>query len=361
MSTRALTVISTRLPPQLCGIGTYSWLLNSHWPGDKARTQFIVMDGAKESAQQLGFASVTGFNGEAQTLERALTQSRSEDLLLHYAGRAYHRYGCPVSMPRVLGRWKKRRPDARLLIFFHELPAEVPMMSRHYLPQRINARIVRKLAQLADILVTNTAHQADKLRALTGRSDVHCIAVGSNITPPARNVSIPRAKGEFVIFGLPFGRMQTSRLFADHLREWHRAGELTKLHIIGPDDAGDSLESPLSADAIIRHGALTDRDVSDLLGRAQYALSNATPETWSKSGSFMAFAAHGCPIVTNISTPEHVPLNLTIEAGDVGNVAHGELERRGAALRDWYEANADWKVIASRMAALLDHAHEQAA
>ena len=36
MQSRPLIIISTRLPPQLCGIGTFSWLLRRHWPGERA-------------------------------------------------------------------------------------------------------------------------------------------------------------------------------------------------------------------------------------------------------------------------------------------------------------------------------------
>ena len=62
MNTRPLVVITTRLPPQVCGIGTYSWLLHQHWPGDVSSAQFLVVDGAIESVAELDFSNVAEFN-----------------------------------------------------------------------------------------------------------------------------------------------------------------------------------------------------------------------------------------------------------------------------------------------------------
>ncbi len=50
----------------------------------------------------------------------------------------------------------------------------------------------------------------------------------------------------------------------------------------------------------MRHGFLPDAEVSRLFARARFALTNVTPETWSKSGVFMACAATGCAAVIKI-------------------------------------------------------------
>jgi hypothetical protein len=109
---------------------------------------------------------------------------------------------------------------------------------------------------------------------------------------------------------------------------------------------------PASID-IIRHGMLPAPAVSQLLQTARFALMDVTSETWSKSGAFMACAAHGCAAVVTATSSNPVPLSYTIAPNELDTISPAEVEARASALASWYEANADWPVIATRMAALL--------
>ncbi len=352
MNARPLVIITTRLPPEVCGIGTYSWLLHQYWPARDRPVQFLVMDAAGSADRT---ESVVDFHGRPNELAQALQTAGSADVLLHYAGRAFQRYGIPFGMPRVLKRWKRAHRDARLLVFFHELPADLPLTTPRGLLELASQQDVRQLGAVADVLVTNTAHHAEKLRRWTGRTDVHLIPVSSNIPAPTQRDAAARVATEFIIFGLPFGRLQTVQFFNHEIVEWHRFGLLTKLHLVGPEDGKFSGEADAllgeSADLIVRHGLQPPAEVSRLLATAGFALSNATAETWSKSTSFMAYAAHGCPIVCKLSAiPSEPPLSYTIAPGEVG--ASG-VAAKAARLQDWYEANASWETIAQRQAALL--------
>ena len=175
MSAPPAVIITTRLPPQICGIGAYSWLAHKHRPDDSSPAHFLVMDGAAESRALLGWDAITDFNGDPGKLGQALDRAGPANVLLHYAGRAYQRFGCPTWMPGVLGKWKAKFPEGRLTVFFHEMPGKLPRLSRHFFLGKINIRIIRQLAALADVLVTNTEHHAAMLRKLSGRDDVHCI------------------------------------------------------------------------------------------------------------------------------------------------------------------------------------------
>ena len=106
MSARPLVIITTRLPPQICGIGAYSWLAHKHRPNDSSPADFLVMEGAAESRALLGWDAITDFNGDPGKLEQALDRAGPANVLLHYAGRAYQRFGCPTWMPGVLTNWK---------------------------------------------------------------------------------------------------------------------------------------------------------------------------------------------------------------------------------------------------------------
>src|SRR2546425_2570394 len=155
MGERAFVIITTRPPPQVCGIGTYSWLLYRHWPSDDSLAQFLVVDSAAQSAAALDHRAIFEFSANSTELSQALDRADSVDVLLHYAGRAYHRFGCPLWLPKILARWKPRFPSAGLMIFFHELPGRLPITSRHYWIDICNRRIVGKLARMADVIVTN--------------------------------------------------------------------------------------------------------------------------------------------------------------------------------------------------------------
>jgi hypothetical protein len=354
MSARPFVVLTTRLPPQICGVGTYSWLAHKHWPEQRSDVQFIVMDGADASRGFLGINAITDFDGDGTTLLQILNRLGSADLLLHYAGRAYQRFGCPIWMPRALQRWKRQFPEARLTVFFHEVPGDLPITSRHFLFGKINRRIVRQLAETADALVTNTANHAAIVRELSGRNDVHCLPVGSNIELVA-SLAQPRAATEFVVFGLPFGRSQTLQLFGAEILRWHQAGLLTKLHLIGPEDQGipNAITRSLTESGLlIPHGRLSDPDVSELLGRVRFALTNVTPETWSKSGAFMACAAHGCAVVIR-ETESNPPLSHAIAARDLETTPAAEIQQKAESLRQWYETHAIWSATVPRLAAIV--------
>ena len=91
MSAPPAVIITTRLPPQICGIGAYSWLAHKHRPNHSAPACFLVLEGAAESRTLLSFDAITDFNGDPRRLGQALDRAGPANVLLHYAGRAYQR------------------------------------------------------------------------------------------------------------------------------------------------------------------------------------------------------------------------------------------------------------------------------
>jgi hypothetical protein len=350
-----LLIITTRLPPQFCGAGTYSWLLHQHWPTENSQHRFLVIDGAAESIAALNYPGISEFHASAAELSNALERAGSVDVFLHYAGRAYHRFGCPTWMPKVLLRWKEKFPEGRLAIFFHELPGKVPITSRHYWLNLCNRRIIGKLATVADLLITNTQDHAEKLERISGCPNIRHFPVGSNIEVSS-DLSEPRIRTEFAILGLPFGRWQTLEMFDREICSWQKTGGLTTLHLIGPGDQKfDHRSDRLIAaypDVVKRHGELPSAEVSRLLSRVQFALTNVNNENWSKSGAFMAYAAHGCAVVSR-SIPKAAPLSFTVPPEDVETVSDDYLRNKGESLRRWFEENADWKIIARQISGLF--------
>jgi len=358
MTTLPLLVITTRLPPAVCGIGTFSWLLHRHWPENDRDVRFLVVDGAANSTAELKLAGISEFDGQPVKLSTILDEIGAGDLLLHYAGRAYHRYGCPFWLPIVLENWKRKFSASRIVIFFHELPGNnFPITSRFFWIDQCNRRVVRRLARLADAVATNTREHARMLERISNGKDVRVVPVGSNIEPGSEPVG-PKKKTEAAIFGLPFGRWQTLDLFGRVLREWQTNGRLTKLHLIGQTDnkfdqrSERLIENLPRPESVIRHGFLSAEEVSSLLGQVQLGLTNATVENWSKSTTFMAYAAHGCVIVGNLKG-ETAPLKFTVLPEEVSSLSEADLNARGTMLRQWYHENASWKSIAAQFKPLF--------
>src|SRR4051794_22759596 len=177
MDPRSLVVITTRLAPQVCGIGTHSWLLFQNSKGRYRDVEFCVVDGAAESRAMLDFSKISEFGSDPSKLTETLDRAGSVDVLLHYAGRAYQRYGLPRWLPSVLERWKRRFPGGRLLIFFHEMPGQFPAYSHHFWIDRLNERIIARLAHLADLIVTNTTQHAGQLTRLSHWRNVEILPV----------------------------------------------------------------------------------------------------------------------------------------------------------------------------------------
>ena len=360
MTAKPLVMISTRLAPGACGIGTHSLVLRKHWPAHSPEPfEFVVNEGAAGADGLRAEDRVTEVANNGTRLARELERIGAADVLLHYAGRAYHRFGAPLWLPRVLRTWKQKHPGARLMIFFHELPGTMSMTSRHFWLGELNSFVVRQLSAVADVLATNTEHHAAKLRKLSRRADIHVLPIGSNIEFAAADPTAARSPTEFLLFGLSFGRLQTLQSFASSVPRWHAVGRLTKLHIIGPQDDAFSAEADRLMSAwppsleVVRHGRLPSADVSRLLQTATFALTNVSEETWSKSSAFMACATHGCAVVIAGSGTGSPPLSYAIAASELDAISSDEVESRTTALADWAAQNASWPVIASRIASLL--------
>jgi hypothetical protein len=218
--------------------------------------------------------------------------------------------------------------------------------------------VARALAEQATTTITNSPHHATVLNRWTLRSAVQWMPVPSNIPAPAEPAGQTR-DGEFVIFGLPYTRLQTLREFADAIRSWHQSGRLTRLHLIGPRDFKFSPQSDallaqmLPRDAVVEHGELEPAEVSHRLLEAEFCLSSSNELTWSKSGTFMAYAAHGCRVIAPQSFTSK-PLQFTTAPNEVAGISTEAAKAKGGELRRWYMQNAEWALIASRVAAIVE-------
>jgi hypothetical protein len=66
----------------------------------------------------------------------------------------------------------------------------------------------------------------------------------------------------------------------------------------------------------------------------------------------MAYAAHDCAIVSKAKS-ESAPLCFTITPNELATISDVDLIARTRALQKWYDGNAGWNAIATKVAALL--------
>lgn len=357
MERPSLVVVAPRLPPQACGVGTYAWELSRHWPDPRPTQRFLVGADALASQRALQDAAITEFQPDARHFLDALETQGDADVLLHYAGRGYHRFGFPFWMAKAFARWKQKGKAARLHIIFHELPADLPLLSRQGVLQRLSFVVARKLTTLADTLITNSEHHAALLGQWAGATPVHWFPVPSNI-PRHNTGAASKERGAFAIFGLPYTRLQTVRVFAQWLQAWRGSGRLRKLHLIGPPDekfspqTDEILARIFEETHVVRHGELSAVEVSQQLAATEFCLSAQNNLTWSKSGTFMAYAAHGCAVVTD-QRYEAAPLEFAVPAASLEQATDAEIHERASKLREWYVGNATWEITAQRIADVI--------
>jgi len=194
------------------------------------------------------------------------------------------------------------------------------------------------------------------LEKMAPRNEITLLPVPATIEPVGPS-PVERMRSEFAVFGLPFGRWQTLEAFDQYLHRWQQKSLLTKLHVIGAadekfDPRSKAILSAYPSETVVLHGELAASQISQLLHRAQFALTTADDATWSKSSTLMAYAAHGCNVVSLSKSPNE-PLCWTVLADEVGALNDSELRRRADGMRQWYESHAEWRIIAAKISELI--------
>jgi hypothetical protein len=152
--------------------------------------------------------------------------------------------------------------------------------------------------------------------------------------------------------------MQIISHFKDYILEWSQNGLLEVLHLVGPSNhrvflAVQSLFRGVTfSPTVLRHGVLPISEISTLLCSVGYCLSTVTLNNYSKSGSFMAFASHACPVVCK-SKSNIVPLSFTFHPVEIACTDYSAITSRAEALFYWQQVHATKQVVARDWHCLL--------
>lgn len=327
------------------GVGDYTLRVAEQWSA--VRPRFLV---AKTGTQ------LTNYHVE----QLGSTLPPADRILLQYSAYGFHRYGYPRKLLRALVEWK-RETRGVLVIMFHEIWTFWPLLNKNRPLQWLHRRDIGALTRSADAVFTSTRSQAEHLRVASGRAEVTVLPVGSNIRPTAE-LGGEKQRGVAVLFGLQGSRIAALRKMHEHLRSLAAGGVITKLITIGGGNnpAGDTEEQQLARELQLREaaefrGALPEEAVSQLLANASFALSAQDELSVTKSGTFIAYAAHGLNIISPYaaaSAPE--PLCWGSHPAELRDgIADAELRARAESLRAWHERTCSWPRIAEEFARAL--------
>ena len=355
MRERRIAILAPRLPPQPCGVGAYAWQLYQHSRATHA-AEFFVLDDAERSREMLPDTQITRIERRAASLRAVLHDHGVTDLILHYAARAYQRFGVPLWLQNAIAGWA-RDPAQRLHVIFHELPAtDLPLLSKHGVANFLSRRVAKEIACCASGVVTNSAAHARRLSIWRG-SAVQWVPVGSTIPAATDLHDAAHRAGHFVVFGLPFTRLQILQTFGSHLQRWKQSGRMQQLHLIGPDDlkfsrqAARILDSVVDRSSITDHGELAADEVARVLSDAELCLTNSTPDTWSKSSTLMACIANGCAAIVATDLGKDAPPFLLPTQVDHANTS--STRNCGTRAQAWFREHATWEIISERISQLI--------
>lgn len=347
-----LIIICPELAPGAGGLADYTLRVVEHWPTGM-RLRFILPESAPAAAER----NVQFVQRSAKELLSALPATGGK-VLVQYSAYGFDPFGHPRWLLRALIEWK-RRSGGVLVLMLHEIWTFWPVLNKNYVVQQLHRRDLRTLLGLSDAVFTSTASQADHLHKLSPDPRAEVLPVGSNIRVPEGATS-ERAAGVAVLFGLQATRIRTLEKMGGELRQLAGDCRLVKIITAGSGVVGDDKERELLLELQLRdgfeqRGALAEADISQLLLQAEFGVSAQDKLSLTKSGTFMAFAAHGLNIISPYGAPSaDEPLCwVTAPAELLGGVAPAVLQERSRLLQSWQKRTASWPHIAKQFARAL--------
>jgi hypothetical protein len=273
-------------------------------------------------------------------------------LVLHFSGYGYAERGlCEWLLQQVQDARRVFGPQLRLAVVFHELFArgEPPWRSAFWLAP-LQARIVARLALVADVVWTNNEDHARWLRERTAPREVTVQPVFSGLGEPVVPARWEARRPQAVLFGAESTRRRAAAAL-------QRAGNvlaalgIEELIELGP---GAPVASAAFGLAHRHLGRLPADAASRVLETARLGLLAYPGALLGKSSVFAAFVAHACPVM-NLQV-EHAAADGLRPGehylGPAGLVPGTDPQAIAASALAWYRRHA-LALQAARLLALL--------
>jgi hypothetical protein len=330
-----ITIIAPELTAGAGGVADYTLRLVEEWNGS-VKPRFILPNDTKSN------------------LREKLPTSGGK-ILLQYSAYGFDRIGYPRRLLRTLTEWRKST-GGLLVIMFHEIWAFWPLLNKNRLVQRMHRTDIGHLIAQADAVFTSTPSQAEHLLKLAPQCNIQCMPVGSNIRRMAR-LDGSREAGMAVLFGLQCARLKALRKMRGNLKSLAAGGVIAKIVTVGAGNSkGDSAREAALLDNLgLTNGfelreAASEPEISQLLATAAFAISAQDELSVTKSGTFMAYAAHQLNIISAAADPLAAEPICWLTSPDElkRGLPAQELLSRAENLRAWQEKTASWPMIAAR-------------
>ncbi len=310
-----LGLISAAYPPDLDGIGDYTWwMARTLAEREDVKAPVVVFTRVGDNHKQSAGVEISRFfdfnRPETFSRLRSIVESgynnpeqRLAWLVLQYNPFSWGRRGYCPRVPSTLHRLREGCSRIRLAVMFHE--TTVPKWPwRFLLMFTWQYPIFRKVCRTADVAFISTARWTPHIRRTAPSLPIHHLPVGSNI--PLCNVSRNAARMELgidpdtLVLGV-FGSAHISRQLdwiaatfveAKRRHPWRR----TMLLYVGPE--GSAMRHALGDAEMVDCGALPAEEVGNRLLAMDAAISPFLDGISTRRGSVMALLQHGIPVAT---------------------------------------------------------------
>jgi hypothetical protein len=292
--TRVLQIVP-RVPPAVCGIGDYAWLLaqalreehDIHSSFLSAGTNWIKPEGDTEfpvfRLPELTAGALVDFV--------AARAGEFQAIVLHMSPYGYQKRAVPLWLASGWRQIARMPGRSRLITMFHELYASGPMLSSAFWLQPLQKWMLHTVARASDGLRTNRQTYADWLERTLGLKNgvVTVMPVFSNMQEAAETEAEPAERWQgMTVFASTFDDEQSTALAeVCHRLRIQRVGWIGHRE---PPSLGQGLS--------LRHIAhLPTQEARDWFRFHGHTWTGYNPAFLAKSGIFAAFAAHRTAVV----------------------------------------------------------------
>lgn len=361
MKKQQLIIIAPTAPPGVCGVSDYAYhtaeALKEYYEFIKMGVEDIPERSTESKPEPVSIDSWEKVLGHST---RKYTET---DVLLNYTPLSYSKTGYPTKLITYMRWFKLSGKNKRLFVFLHETWDDSPGLKLHHkLRNKIVKHAMLQLCKIADGITVVTKEQQQRIEALIPGKSIHISPIGSNILPVNKisGLESNRQKGKWIIFGLAHTRYWTLQKHLTVLKDLYDKGVLKQLIVIGPIENTYAQKEAALAEKhfgpgfLKQLGVLSSEEVSEQMLGAEAALIGQTADSLNKSGTFSALAAHGVPVIGDVSATLSEPPGSAIfhpsEFKTDNNVIFTpDGEKRRVQLYNWFWLTRSWEALALDM------------
>ncbi len=368
-----IDLISAELPPQLDGIGDYTFCLAAELARQSTAGSIRIWCGAdRETSEIPGVQVQNAFRSMQPStmtcLERQISKDPPDWTVLQYNPFSYGRWGLNLHLPAALKRLRHRSPGTRQALMIHE--PFVPVINARFAVMTCWQRLqLWQLGRNADLVFCSIQPWVRRFHPWFPKQGPHHLPVGSAIPRIDANPAAQRQKlgidANALVLGV-FGTAHAGRLLkwvAEAVGALQSQGVPVRLLYVGPD--AERIRRFVPPSLLIAPGVLPPADVSACLSTMDLYLAPFIDGVSTRRTSVMAALQHGIPMVSTVGpltdpvfqaadgesirlSPVADPSHFIRTTLDLAQNAQ-ERRRMGEAGQKLFTQHFSWEVIAQSL------------